>query len=74
MPQGAALFAAQGSRRCSRAALEELGDSLEEIDRAEAFYRDNDTERLGLQKDEGDMYAGRDRMITQATREQRRDP
>ena len=58
----------------ARAALEELGDSLEEIDRAEAFYRDNDAERLGLQKDEGDMYAGRDRMITQATREQRRDP
>ena len=60
--------------RMARAALEHLGDSLEEIDRAEAFYRDNDAERLGLQKDEGDMYAGSDRMITQETREMRHDP
>jgi glutathione-regulated potassium-efflux system protein KefB len=58
----------------ARSALEELGDSLEEIDRTEAFYRDNDAERLGIQKDEGDMYAASDRIITQATREMRRDP
>jgi CPA2 family monovalent cation:H+ antiporter-2/glutathione-regulated potassium-efflux system protein KefB len=60
--------------RMARAALEQLGDSLEEIDRAEQFYRDNDAERLGIQKDEGDMYAGSDRMITQESRAQRRDP
>jgi hypothetical protein len=60
--------------RMARAALEQLGDSLEEIDRAEKFYRDNDAERLGIQKDEGDMYAASDRMITQESRAQRRDP
>jgi glutathione-regulated potassium-efflux system protein KefB len=58
----------------ARSALEELGDSLEEIDRTEAFYRDNDAERLGMQKDEGDMYAGSDRMITQAARDARHNP
>jgi len=58
----------------ARSALEELGDSLEEIDRTEAFYRDNDAERLGLQKDEGDLYAGSDRVITQAARDARHDP
>ncbi|MBO0750135.1 MAG: cation:proton antiporter, partial [Porphyrobacter sp.] len=49
----------------ARAALEHLGDSAEDIDRAETFYRANDRERLDLQKDKGDIRAGRDRTITE---------
>jgi CPA2 family monovalent cation:H+ antiporter-2/glutathione-regulated potassium-efflux system protein KefB len=48
-----------------RAALERMGDSQEDIDRAEAFYRTNDRERLDLQKEHGDIRAGRDRTITE---------
>ena len=58
----------------ARAALEEFGDSLQDIDAAETAYRDNDRERLDLQKDEGDYRAGNDRVITQETRAKRRDP
>jgi CPA2 family monovalent cation:H+ antiporter-2/glutathione-regulated potassium-efflux system protein KefB len=53
----------------ARAALEHLGDSVEDIDRAEAFYRDNDRERLDVQKEKGDMRAGRERMITERRRD-----
>ncbi len=48
----------------ARAALERLGDSVEDIDRAETFYRANDRERLDMQKEHGDMRAGRERTIT----------
>jgi len=48
----------------ARAALGQLGDSEEDIDRAEAFYRANDRERLDMQKEHGDIRAGRDRTIT----------
>jgi CPA2 family monovalent cation:H+ antiporter-2/glutathione-regulated potassium-efflux system protein KefB len=53
----------------ARAALEQLGDSIEDIDRAEAYYRENDRERLDLQKDKGDMRAGRERTITERRRD-----
>nr|WP_067789642.1 cation:proton antiporter [Paraurantiacibacter namhicola] len=56
-----------------RAALEELGDNLEDVDKAERAYRDNDAERLDMQREEGSIYAGMDRTITQRTREERRD-
>jgi len=49
----------------ARAALDHLGSSVEDIDRAEAFYRENDRERLQLQKDTGDVRAGRERTITE---------
>jgi voltage-gated potassium channel Kch len=49
----------------ARAALEHLGNSEQEIDRVEAFYRDNDRTRLSLQKEKGDIRAGRDRTITE---------
>jgi CPA2 family monovalent cation:H+ antiporter-2/glutathione-regulated potassium-efflux system protein KefB len=48
----------------ARAALERLGDSQQDIDRAESFYRANDRERLDMQKEHGDIRAGRDRTIT----------
>ena len=49
----------------ARAALDHLGNSAEDIDRVEAFYRDNDRTRLSLQKEKGDIRAGRDRTITE---------
>lgn len=52
----------------ARAALDLLGDSEDEIDRAEDEYRQNDCERLELQKAGGDLRAGRERIITQPTR------
>lgn len=55
-----------------RAALEELGDSFEDIDRTESEYRNNDNERLEMQREEGTIYAGMDRAITQKTRKTRR--
>jgi CPA2 family monovalent cation:H+ antiporter-2/glutathione-regulated potassium-efflux system protein KefB len=51
-----------------RAALEHLGDSAEDIDRAETYYRKNDRERLDIQKDKGDIRAARDQTITQRRR------
>jgi CPA2 family monovalent cation:H+ antiporter-2/glutathione-regulated potassium-efflux system protein KefB len=50
--------------KMARAALERLGDSEQDIDRAENFYRANDRERLDMQKEHGDIRAGRDRTIT----------
>jgi hypothetical protein len=49
----------------SRASLDHLGDSGDEIDRAEAYYRENDRERLDIQKRQGDVRAGRERTITE---------
>ena len=49
----------------ARAALEHLGDSIDDIDRAEAYYRDNDRERLDAQKEKGDVRAARDLTITE---------
>jgi monovalent cation:proton antiporter-2 (CPA2) family protein len=51
-----------------RAALELLGDREEEIDRAESEYRASDLERLDMQKQDGDLRAGRERIITQPAR------
>ena len=48
----------------ARAALEHIGDSREDIDRTESFYRANDRERLDMQKKHGDIRAGQERMIT----------
>ena len=53
----------------ARSALECLGDSLEDVDRAEEFYRRVDLERLGVEQEVGDFHAGSDRVITQPTRE-----
>jgi CPA2 family monovalent cation:H+ antiporter-2/glutathione-regulated potassium-efflux system protein KefB len=52
----------------ARAALDLLGDSEDEIDRAEEEYRQSDRERLELEKVRGDVRAGRERIITQPTR------
>jgi CPA2 family monovalent cation:H+ antiporter-2/glutathione-regulated potassium-efflux system protein KefB len=48
----------------ARAALERIGDSEQDIDRVESFYRANDRERLDMQKEHGDIRAGRERTIT----------
>lgn len=55
----------------ARSALEGLGVSLEDIDRAETTYRSSDRERLSLQYAAGDVRAARDRIITQPTRDAR---
>jgi CPA2 family monovalent cation:H+ antiporter-2/glutathione-regulated potassium-efflux system protein KefB len=52
----------------ARAALEQMGDNPEDIDRAEAYYRKNDRERLDIQKDKGDIRAAREQTITQRRR------
>ncbi|MFM5952896.1 MAG: cation:proton antiporter [Novosphingobium sp.] len=49
----------------ARGALDRLGVSLEEIDRAESLYRARDSERLALQLESGDIRTARDRIITQ---------
>ncbi|MGI9377395.1 MAG: cation:proton antiporter [Tsuneonella suprasediminis] len=52
----------------ARAALEALGDSLQDIDSAEHTYRDNDRERLEAQREAGDYRAARDMVIRQQQR------
>lgn len=52
----------------ARAALEALGDSLQDIDSAEHTYRDNDRERLDAQREAGDYRAARDMVIRQQER------
>jgi CPA2 family monovalent cation:H+ antiporter-2/glutathione-regulated potassium-efflux system protein KefB len=52
----------------ARAALEHLGGSVEDIDRAEIFYRKNDRERLEIETNKGDLRAARERMITEPRR------
>ncbi|MEL1249221.1 cation:proton antiporter [Aurantiacibacter gilvus] len=53
--------------RMALMALEKIGLSEEEIDRAEELYRRNDHERMGVQIEGGDIYAARE-----MTREQQR--
>ncbi len=50
--------------KLARMALEKLDVDTEEIDRAEAEYRDRDGERLALQRESGDFRAGIERIIT----------
>ena len=52
----------------ARNALDGLGLSLEDIDRAETTYRSNDKERLSLQYESGDVRTARDRILTQPVR------
>ncbi|SFF73513.1 Kef-type potassium/proton antiporter, CPA2 family [Novosphingobium sp. CF614] len=52
----------------ARGALEGLGVSLEDIDKAEGTYRTRDKERLSLQYAAGDPRAARDRILTQPAR------
>lgn len=52
----------------ARRALEAIGVDQREIDIAEAEYRKRDTERLKLQKETGDIRAGRDGIITSQSR------
>lgn len=46
-----------------RAALEGLGVSLQEIERAENTYRTRDKERLEMQLESGDLRAGKERFL-----------
>jgi CPA2 family monovalent cation:H+ antiporter-2/glutathione-regulated potassium-efflux system protein KefB len=62
----------ESAMQMARAALEALGDSLQDVDEAEELYRKNDAERLGLEKKAGDYRAARDHVINQQTRAQRR--
>jgi CPA2 family monovalent cation:H+ antiporter-2/glutathione-regulated potassium-efflux system protein KefB len=55
----------------ARAALDGLGVSHSDIDRAEEMYRGRDRERLSAQHEAGDIRAARDRIITQPIRETR---
>ncbi|MGB3378803.1 MAG: cation:proton antiporter [Allopontixanthobacter sediminis] len=48
-----------------RVALDGLGVSLTEIDRAESIYRERDQERLKMQTDAGDLRAAKDMIFTQ---------
>lgn len=52
--------------KMARVALENTGQSLEAINRAEAMYRARDRERLSMQIASGDIRTGRDRIITTA--------
>ena len=55
----------------ARSALDGLGLSIEDIDRAEATYRRLDKERLSLQHEAGDIRAAHDRIITSPMRNDR---
>lgn len=48
----------------ARLALDRLGLSLEEIDRAEAIYRTHDQDRLDRQIASGDLHAAREIILT----------
>lgn len=52
----------------ARMALEKIGLSEEEMDRAESTYRKNDRKRMGVQIEGGDIYAAQE-----MTREQQRE-
>lgn len=54
--------------KMARLALESLDVGEEQIDRAEDMYRARDRERLKLQIEAGDIFAARDRIITQGER------
>ncbi len=49
----------------SRAALEMLGDSIQDIDEAEHEYRRRDDERLDVQLEAGDYGAAREMIVTE---------
>lgn len=51
--------------KLARSALDGLGLSIEEIDRAESTFRSADKERLSIQRQSGDVRAARDRIITE---------
>lgn len=48
-----------------RAALDGLGVSLTEIDRAESIYRERDQQRLEMQMESGDLRAAKNMIFTQ---------
>ncbi|MDZ4308668.1 cation:proton antiporter [Allopontixanthobacter sp.] len=48
-----------------RAALDGLGVSLTEIDRAESIFRERDQQRLQMQTEAGDLRAAKDMIFTQ---------
>lgn len=50
----------------ARRAMQAVGIDASEIDRTEAEYRRRDYERLKVQRETGDLYAGRDGMFSQA--------
>jgi CPA2 family monovalent cation:H+ antiporter-2/glutathione-regulated potassium-efflux system protein KefB len=50
----------------ARRAMEAVGVDGQEIDKTEAEYRRRDAARLEVQKESGDIYAGRDGMFSQA--------
>lgn len=56
-----------------RAALEALGNSLQDIDEAEAEYRKLDRKRLDIQREAGDYRAARELVITQQKRRWREE-
>jgi CPA2 family monovalent cation:H+ antiporter-2/glutathione-regulated potassium-efflux system protein KefB len=62
----------ESALQMARAALEALGDSLQDIDEAEAFYRSNDAKRLDLEFEAGDYRAARDHVITRPTSARKR--
>jgi CPA2 family monovalent cation:H+ antiporter-2/glutathione-regulated potassium-efflux system protein KefB len=55
----------ESAMRMARLALDGLGLSPEDIDRAEDMYRARDRERLKTQIETGDIRAARDRIITE---------
>jgi CPA2 family monovalent cation:H+ antiporter-2/glutathione-regulated potassium-efflux system protein KefB len=54
--------------RLARRALQGVGVSRDQIDRAEDIYRDRDRERLAKQIETGDYRAAHDQIITQVER------
>jgi CPA2 family monovalent cation:H+ antiporter-2/glutathione-regulated potassium-efflux system protein KefB len=54
----------ESALRMARLALEKMGLGEEEVERAEAFYRANDKERLSRQIASGDLGAGREIIVT----------
>lgn len=62
----------ESALRMTRLALEKVGLSEEEIDRAEATYRGHDRDRLAVQMEAGDIYAAQD-MTREQSHAQRRD-
>lgn len=52
----------------ARRAMAAVGVDVQEADKTEAEYRRRDYERLKLQRESGDLYAGRDDMFTPGAR------
>ncbi|HYD23931.1 MAG TPA: cation:proton antiporter [Croceibacterium sp.] len=55
----------ESALRMARMALEKMGLSEEEIEKAETFFRANDKERLGIQIAAGDLGAANRNILTQ---------